>query len=87
MPSSAPPPSMHALGGMEDIPVGVVALLTCSSTDVLSHVAIRASCCLGRKLRVRKLWLTLTFYFIPAPPLPCRLWVAWRTSLMAWLPF
>lgn len=31
-----------ALGGMEDIPDGVVALLTRSSTDVLSHVAIRA---------------------------------------------
>lgn len=27
---------------MEDIPDGVVALLTRSSTDVLSHVAIRA---------------------------------------------
>lgn len=33
---------MQALGGMEDIPDGVVALLTRSSTDVLSHVAIRA---------------------------------------------
>eukprot|EP00775_Hariotina_reticulata_P004810 gene4810-5058_t len=32
----------QALGGMEDIPDGVVALLTRSSTDVLSHVAIRA---------------------------------------------
>ncbi len=30
------------LGGMEDIPEGVVAVLTESSTDVLSHVAIRA---------------------------------------------
>ena len=33
---------MQSLGGMEDIPDGVVALLTRSSTDVLSHVAIRA---------------------------------------------
>jgi alpha-glucan,water dikinase len=33
---------LQALGGMEDIPDGVVALLTRSSTDVLSHVAIRA---------------------------------------------
>lgn len=32
----------QALGGMEDIPDGVVAVLTRSSTDVLSHVAIRA---------------------------------------------
>ncbi|KAI8469305.1 MAG: hypothetical protein J3K34DRAFT_283926 [Monoraphidium minutum] len=32
----------QALGGMEDIPEGVVGLLTRSSTDVLSHVAIRA---------------------------------------------
>lgn len=32
----------QTLGGMEDIPDGVVALLTRSSTDVLSHVAIRA---------------------------------------------
>lgn len=31
----------QTLGGMEDIPDGVVALLTRSSTDVLSHVAIR----------------------------------------------
>jgi hypothetical protein len=32
----------QSLGGMEDIPDGVVAVLTRSSTDVLSHVAIRA---------------------------------------------
>ena len=30
------------LGGTEDIPQGVTAVLTESSTDVLSHVAIRA---------------------------------------------
>uniref|UniRef100_A0A383WLS7 Uncharacterized protein n=1 Tax=Tetradesmus obliquus TaxID=3088 RepID=A0A383WLS7_TETOB len=30
------------LGGMEDIPPGITAVLTKSSTDVLSHVAIRA---------------------------------------------
>ncbi|GBG60684.1 hypothetical protein CBR_g12420 [Chara braunii] len=30
------------LGGMEDIPIGVVGVLTSSTTDVLSHVAIRA---------------------------------------------
>jgi alpha-glucan,water dikinase len=33
--------SQH-LGGMEDIPPGVTAVLTESTTDVLSHVAIRA---------------------------------------------
>jgi alpha-glucan,water dikinase len=32
----------QTLGGMEDIPPGVTAVLTESSTDVLSHVAIRA---------------------------------------------
>ncbi len=30
------------LTGVEDIPAGVVAVLTRSSTDVLSHLAIRA---------------------------------------------
>ena len=30
------------LGGIEDIPEGVVAVLSASTTDVLSHVAIRA---------------------------------------------
>ncbi|KAF8071284.1 R1 [Scenedesmus sp. PABB004] len=30
------------LGGMEDIPPGITAVITQSSTDVLSHVAIRA---------------------------------------------
>ena len=30
------------LGGLEDIPEGVVAVLSLSATDVLSHVAIRA---------------------------------------------
>ncbi|GAQ90596.1 Carbohydrate-Binding Module Family 45 protein [Klebsormidium nitens] len=30
------------VGGMEDIPEGVVAVLSASATDVLSHVAIRA---------------------------------------------
>eukprot|EP00882_Tetradesmus_deserticola_P000936 GHRQ01001016.1.p1 GENE.GHRQ01001016.1~~GHRQ01001016.1.p1 ORF type:complete len:749 (+),score=345.34 GHRQ01001016.1:55-2301(+) len=32
----------ETLGGMEDIPPGISAVLTKSSTDVLSHVAIRA---------------------------------------------
>jgi len=32
------------VGGMEDIPTGVVGVLTRSLTDVLSHVAIRARC-------------------------------------------
>ena len=61
-------PSSHqqALGGMEDIPEGVAALLTRSSTDVLSHVAIRARCqgvllatCLGGRKgggRMRRVW-------------------------------
>ena len=31
-----------SLGGLEDIPAGVVAVLSLSVTDVLSHVAIRA---------------------------------------------
>ncbi len=31
-----------ALTGVEDIPLGVRAVLTSSATDVLSHVAIRA---------------------------------------------
>jgi hypothetical protein len=30
------------VGGMEDIPEGVVGVLSGSTTDVLSHVAIRA---------------------------------------------
>lgn len=30
------------VGGMEDIPEGVVGVLSASATDVLSHVAIRA---------------------------------------------
>lgn len=41
-PHRARPPPAKALGGMEDIPEGVVCLLTRSATDVLSHVAIRA---------------------------------------------
>lgn len=32
------------VGGEEDIPVGVQAVLTRSATDVLSHIAIRARC-------------------------------------------
>jgi len=33
---------VHKLGGMEDIPPGVVAILSPSGVDVLSHIAIRA---------------------------------------------
>ena len=33
---------MKNLGGIEDIPSGVVAVLSRSAVDVLSHIAIRA---------------------------------------------
>lgn len=33
---------VEGLSGNEDIPEGVVAVLTGSATDVLSHIAIRA---------------------------------------------
>jgi alpha-glucan,water dikinase len=35
---------VEALGGTEDIPLGVTALLSASPVDALSHVAIRARC-------------------------------------------
>ena len=42
--TSHPATPLLQVGGNEDIPVGVTAVLSQSPTDVLSHVAIRARC-------------------------------------------